>query len=173
MAASTTICFRPTRSRSRRPTARCRRRKIPPLANNVSRLGPRVPAFVISPFVPRGEGKVNVNKHVFEHASIPATILRRFCSPLSPPVSARLAASRDVGELLTLPADQPRKKSEFTALLAALDAVAGSQTRRTVGGAPAPVPLRKLGSDAEPEAFKEDFHGFIAFASATTGLGGR
>ena len=146
-------------------------RKIPPLANNVSRLGPRVPAFVISPFVPRGEGKVNVNKHVFEHASIPATILRRFCSPISPPVSARLAAARDVGELLSLPADQPRLKGDFAALLSALDAIAGSQTRRTSGGAPAPVPLRKLGADADPEALKEDFHGFIAFASATTGLG--
>ncbi|MGE0152022.1 MAG: alkaline phosphatase family protein [Reyranellaceae bacterium] len=148
-------------------------RKIPPLANNVSRLGPRVPAFVISPFVPRGEGKVNVAKDVFEHASIPATILRRFCSPISPPVSARLAAARDVGELLTLPADQPRPKSEFAALLAALNAVATSATRRATGGAPLPVPLRKLGADADSEAFKEDFHGFIAFASATTGLGGR
>ena len=154
------------------PDGTVSRRKIPPLANNVSRLGPRVPAFVISPFVPRGEGRVNVSKHVFEHASIPATILRRFCSPISPPVSARLAAARDVGELLSLPADQPRLKGEFAALLSALDAVAGSQTRRS-GGAPAPVPLRKLGSDADPEAFKEDFHGFIAFATATTGLGRR
>ena len=147
-------------------------RPIPPLANNVSRLGPRVPAFVISPFIPRGEGKVNVAKKVYEHASIPATVLRRFCSPQSPLVSARLAASNDPGDLLSLPADQPRLVGDFTQLLATLDAVAGSSTRR-INGVPTPVPMRKLASNADPEAYKEDFQGFIAYASALTGLGTR
>ena len=41
-------------------------RKIPPLANYVSRLGPRVPAFVISPYVPRGwDGKVSESGFLF------------------------------------------------------------------------------------------------------------
>jgi len=33
--------------------------------------------------------------------------------------------------------------------------------------------MRKLASNADPEAYKEDFQGFMAYASALTGLGTR
>ena len=84
-----------------------------------TRYGVRVPAFVISPWVKPG----SVSHALFDHASIPKTILRRFCpteleashipavsriaqdepSALSQQSSSR---RRDLGQLLTL--SQPR-----------------------------------------------------------------
>jgi phospholipase C len=66
------------------------------------RLGPRVPAFVISPWTPAR----SVLKDTFEHASIPATILRRFCSPHPPPMGPRVNSAADLRGALSL--DQPR-----------------------------------------------------------------
>jgi phospholipase C len=143
---------------------------IPPLANEVRRLGPRVPAFVISPYVRRGDGRVNVSHTVYEHASIPATILRRFCGPRAPVMSPRVSAAHDLRDLLTLPATEPRPEGDFASLLQVLDRVADSPPRRAPGAPPSPVPTRKLPPDTpDREAYKEDFHGFIAYASATTG----
>jgi hypothetical protein len=53
-----------------------------------------------------------------------------------------------------------------------LNEAANSSNRRN--DAPfSPVPLRKLiPEDADPESLKEDFQGFIAYASALTGRGG-
>jgi hypothetical protein len=49
----------------------------------------RVPAFVVSAWTPPGQ----VLHDNFEHCSIAATILRRFCSPHPPFMSARVAAA--------------------------------------------------------------------------------
>ena len=80
----------------------------------------RVPAFVISPWVKPG----SVSHTLFDHASIPKTILRRFCptelearSPASAvalrrqtshphALSSRVADAADLGQLLTL--NEPR-----------------------------------------------------------------
>jgi phospholipase C len=140
-------------------------RAIPPLANGIRQLGPRVPAFIISPFVAKGEGGVNVCKTVFEHASIPATIMRGFCSPRPAYLSDRVDQANDVRELLSL--DTARPASDFTALLALLD--------ETVDAEPSPelpknfVPTRKKPPGTPGET--EDFHGVIAYASTLTGRG--
>jgi phospholipase C len=70
----------------------------PLLGQNSGKLGPRVPAFVVSPWTPRR----TVLKDVFEHTSIPATILRRFCSPHPPSMGPRVAAARDLRGALSL-----------------------------------------------------------------------
>lgn len=153
-------------------------RQIPPLANSIRQLGPRVPAFVVSPFIP-GAGpdpravdpatartRLNVSKRVYEHASIPATILRRFCSPRAPFLGARVDAAHDLGDLLSLA--RPRPMSEFADLLARLDEVIAAPRNEPLVQA-APVPLRKKRHNSVGES--EDFHGFLAYASAKTGRG--
>ena len=142
-------------------------RQIPPLANGIRRLGPRVPAFVVSPYVPRGDGTVNASHTVYEHASIPATILRRFCGPRPPVMSPRVSEANDLRDLLTRPLAEPRPAEDFASLLQVLDRVADSEPRRAPGAPPSPVPTRKL--TPGQQTYNEDFHGFIAYASATTG----
>jgi phospholipase C len=78
-----------------------------PLRSGERRLGPRVPAFVVSPLIaPR-----TVLHTTFDHTSIGATIVRRFCGPNVPHVSDRMAAARDLQEAITL--DTPRPASDF------------------------------------------------------------
>jgi len=67
-------------------------------AQGTGRLGPRVPAFVVSPWTPAR----TVLKDTFEHASIPATILRRFCSPHPPSMGSRVDAAPDLRGSLSL-----------------------------------------------------------------------
>jgi phospholipase C len=70
----------------------------PLLGQNSGKLGPRVPAFVVSPWTPAGL----VLKDTFDHGTIAATILRRFCSPHPPSMGARVAAARDLRGALPL-----------------------------------------------------------------------
>jgi phospholipase C len=70
----------------------------PLLGQNSGKLGPRVPAFVVSPWTPAGL----VLKETFDHGTIAATILRRFCSPHPPSMGARVAAARDLRGALPL-----------------------------------------------------------------------
>lgn len=133
-----------------------------------------MPAFVISPFVPAKPGGINVSKLTFEHASIPATILRRFTAPAAagpdtvfhpPKLSPRTDAANDLRSLLTL--DQPRQVGEFLDLLDQLNVVANMDV--PPASPRANIPTRKLPMSADPEALKEDFHGFMAYASSITG----
>lgn len=71
---------------------------VPLIGQNSGKLGPRVPAFVVSPWTPAGL----VLKDVFDHTSIAATILRRFCSPHPPVMSPRVTAARDLRDALSL-----------------------------------------------------------------------
>jgi phospholipase C len=71
----------------------------PLLGQNSGKLGPRVPAFVVSPFTPAGL----VLKDTFDHGTIAATVLRRFCSPNPPFMSARVSAALDLRDALPLP----------------------------------------------------------------------
>lgn len=64
-------------------------------------LGARVPAVVVSPYVPRG----TVDKQVRDHASVPAT-LRALFAPGARPLTARDAWSAPFHTMLTL--DRPR-----------------------------------------------------------------
>jgi phospholipase C len=71
---------------------------VPLTGQNSGKLGPRVPAFIVSPWTPAGM----VLKDVFDHTSIAATILNRFCAPHPPILSARVSAARDLRDALPL-----------------------------------------------------------------------
>lgn len=77
--------------------------------------GPRVPAFLVSPWVKRGAayGSDSHNRQppevLFDHTSILRTILRRFCTPeggTTPSMTPRVAAANDLSVFLT--ETQPR-----------------------------------------------------------------
>jgi phospholipase C len=71
-----------------------------------SSYGVRVPTLVISPYVEAG-----VCDEVFDHTSIPKTILTRFSDRLEEALDElgpRTAEAKHLGELLTRPADDPR-----------------------------------------------------------------
>jgi hypothetical protein len=64
--------------------------------------GVRVPALVVSPWVPRG----SVSSIVFDHASIVKTVLLRFCRDANdqiPRMSGRVDGAHHLGTLLTSP----------------------------------------------------------------------
>jgi phospholipase C len=79
----------------------------PPLRGGFTTLGPRVPTFLVSPWIERQA----VIHSRFDHTSIGATILRRFAGPRPPRVSERLDAALDLRETLTLTAPRPRSES--------------------------------------------------------------
>jgi phospholipase C len=138
---------------------------IPALQNDVRQLGPRVPSFLVSPFIPRGEGKVNVSHQVFEHASVAATILRRFCSPYPPAMPPRIQAAADFRSVLTLPNARP--ETDFVTLSRVCNDVANSAERTS--GKHTPAWRRKLPRSAETELRNEDFGGLMAAMSSLTG----
>jgi phospholipase C len=129
----------------------------PPLRGGRTKLGPRVPTFVISPLIKPGE----VFKSRFDHTSIIATILRRFGGPRLPRVSPRVDAARDLREVLTS-ADAPLVRTEFARqslppVLATLSASEQSSLR----SARKPVDT--------PDSPKEDFHWLLSAMRLTTG----
>jgi len=68
-----------------------------------TRYGVRVPAFVVSPWVAAG----TVSHETFDHTSLIATMLRRFCldaASHAPPFSGRADAANDVGSILSVDA---------------------------------------------------------------------
>jgi phospholipase C len=143
---------------------------IPTLSVGEPRLGVRVPAFVISPLIP-GEaelGHLNVSHTVFDHTSIPATILRRFCGPRAPYMGDRWAAAKDMGELLTR--DDVRPWSDFALLRDEMAVIAAKPAARLTAGAETILapPLRKPATVDDAE---ENFAGLMAFASSIGGLG--
>jgi phospholipase C len=137
----------------------------PPLANGERRLGVRVPTFAVSPFIePMKQGKVNVSKTIYDHTSIPATILRTFCYPFTPSLGARTNYAADLRELLSL--DTARPRSDFDGLQAEMQQILSRPAPVLNGTIPA-APLRKPAvGDLE-----DDFKGLVAFASSITGVG--
>ena len=104
-----------------------------------TRYGVRVPAFVISPWVKAG----SVSHTLFDHATIPKTVLQRFCpSELEAPssgvahsretshrrhVTRRIAEAAHLGELLTL--NEPRLAPDRSALVDWFAAEQGTRAR--------------------------------------------
>jgi phospholipase C len=75
-----------------------------PAVSGVDRYGPRVPAFVVSPWVDRGKA----TDIVFDHTSIIKTIARRFLSAHPPDLGERVAAANDVSMVLRPSAREDR-----------------------------------------------------------------
>ena len=96
-----------------------------PLTGQYSgKLGPRVPAFVVSAWTPAGA----VLKDVFDHTSIAATILNRFCSPHPPVLSPRVSAAKDLRDALSL----TEARGQLTPLLGLPTQELPAATNRTV-----------------------------------------
>jgi phospholipase C len=66
------------------------------------RLGIRVPAVIVSPYIPRG----TVDHTVYEHASIPATATRLFLGDY-PLRSPREKTANTFDRVMTLPTPRP------------------------------------------------------------------
>ena len=111
-------------------------------------------------------GKVNVRHTIFDHTTIPATILRRFCEGKVPIMGARTSAIADVGEMLTR--DTPRPRAEFEQLAREMKQVA-TRTAGTVQGKVPRSPMRR----PQLARVEDEFTNLIAFASAVTGGGKR
>ena len=122
----------------------------PPLLGDLRRYGPRVPAFVVSPFVGAGA----VSHTLYDHTTIPATILRRFCSPHPPKLGPRADAANDLRDLM-LPTARPR--SAFNALHDQMMAVRNRP-------APPAQPARKL----RPWTDEDDFHSLLSYVRSFT-----
>ncbi len=88
----------------------------PHIGGNTQTLGVRVPTFVISPLIKPGR----VFHRHFDHTSIGATVLRRFCRripglnmPTNPPfLSERMESAYDLSEVLEL-ANSPVPRFDF------------------------------------------------------------
>jgi phospholipase C len=133
-----------------------------PLGGSLTTLGPRVPAFVVSPLVARGAAHGTTFDDRFDHTSIGATILRRFAGQRPPPrISPRLDGANDLRTTLTLTA--PRPRSEFVDLFKGLpplpELAAVKRSKLPSRGAP-------IGS---PDGTNEDFHWLLACVRLTTG----
>lgn len=82
---------------------------FPHSGGNTHTLGVRVPTLVISPLIKPG----SVFHRRFDHTSIGATVLRRFCHPTQPPhLSARMDSAFDLSEVLEL-SDSPVPRFDF------------------------------------------------------------
>jgi phospholipase C len=114
-------------------------------AFDFTRLGPRVPAVVISPHVPPG----TVDTQAHDHASIPAT-LRALFAPAASPLTRRDAWSAPFHHVLTLPV--PRTD------LPDLSAHAATLTAAVTAPPAAAIPVAAPGSAGAPpyyEAFTD------------------
>jgi phospholipase C len=117
----------------------------PPLAKDgvhdddpsLRRLGVRVPAFVVSPWVEPG----HVAKKLYDHTSILKTALLRFCGKPIPSMGARTENANDLGSILTR--STPLLPARFTAKLQphAIKTVSNSP----VGGIGATIRRRIIG----------------------------
>lgn len=64
--------------------------------SGIDHYGVRVPTFVVSPWVDAG----SVSKVVFDHTSIPKTIIRRFLHANPPDMGERVTAANDLSQVL-------------------------------------------------------------------------
>jgi phospholipase C len=111
--------------------------------------GPRVPALVVSPWIPRG----TVTSEIYDHTSIVKTILLRFCRGADgsiPNMGARVTNANHLGGLLTLGAARAKPKpAALKPLIAMTGAWVASEVEEALqaqatGEAPSPPPPNEL-----------------------------
>jgi phospholipase C len=115
------------------------------------RRGPRVPTFVVSPWVGRGA----VGKTLYDHTSIISTVMRGFCSPHPPKISPRADAANDLRDLIQ-PTRRPR--ADYNAVYSRLAAI-----RDQPRNPPVPPPQRLK---ASPD--RDDFHAVMRYVRSFT-----
>jgi phospholipase C len=106
-------------------------------------LGMRVPAVVVSPLIPRG----TIDQRVHEHASVPATVLRRFGGGV---LTSRDADAQDCLDLLSLA--KPRSDAPTTLPLpsgSALPKVVRGGPRQLAAARPRPAREQLLAAPAD------------------------
>jgi phospholipase C len=88
---------------------------------NFRQYGPRVPAVIVSPLIPKNL----IDHRTYDHASIPATVEKIFGIP---PLTQRDARARDVTSLVSLPEPRPTPATlpEPVPLPATAEAAAGA-----------------------------------------------
>lgn len=113
--------------------------------------GPRVPAWVVSPWSERAK----VSHTVYDHASILKTILKRFCrqSGQLPDMGARVGAANDLGGILTL--TTPRSPTALSAYAHLIDRIA-VRRREDFEHAMAMVAARQPLKPQEPDALQQE-----------------
>jgi phospholipase C len=111
--------------------------------------GPRVPALVVSPWIPRGV----VSSAIYDHTSLIKTILLRFCRGADgsiPNMGARVTNANHLGGLLTLGAARPKPKpAALKPFIATTGAWFGAEVTdallaQAAGEAPSPPPPNEL-----------------------------
>jgi phospholipase C len=114
-------------------------------------LGPRVPAFVISPWV----GKASVSKTVYDHTSIIKTILARFCRKADgtvPDMGARVRAAQHLGGLLTEPTARPAiPRTSYQKLIKQSQAWGAQLARHALSPAADVIPAQQSLTDFQEE----------------------
>jgi phospholipase C len=116
--------------------------------------GPRVPAVVISPLVPRN----TIDHRAYDHTSIPATVERLFDLQ---PLTARDRAARDVLALASLPA--PRDVADDVIALPREMSLA----HRNIALDALAVPIPDASRPDEPVEVAPNLPGFIYLAART------
>lgn len=71
--------------------------ELAPLKSTIKQLGPRVPAFIVSPWVKKG----GVSHTIFDHTAITSAILRRFYGSIPDAMSQRVKEAHNIFDLLT------------------------------------------------------------------------
>jgi phospholipase C len=146
----------------------------PPLGDSRRTMGPRVPTFVISPLIEAG----SVFHERFDHTSIGATILRRFCGRHHPKVSERLDHARDLRSVLGL-RDTSVPRTDFglfgsTRPIPELSTGTFGPNRIEIGSSnlQREPPNKKILLSLDSDLKKEDFHWFLRISSLFTGISG-
>jgi len=137
--------------------------EVPPVVSHVDgfkstspafsfdRLGVRVPAVVISPYVEAG----TVDHTVYEHASVPATVTQQFIG--DPQVNAPFAREKWAATFLHLLQDQPPRNDwpSFAATPKVARPRAGASTTPPAAAPEPPRPLSSLLRQQIDETFAE------------------
>ncbi len=114
-------------------------------------LGPRVPAFVISPWV----GKASVSKTVYDHTSIIKTILARFCRKADgtvPDMGARVRAAQHLGGVLTESSARPAiPRTAYQSLVKQSQAWGAQLARHAMSPTAEAIPAQQSLTDFQEE----------------------
>ena len=114
-----------------------------PEVSDIHRLGVRVPALVVSPWVERGR----VHHSIYDHTSIIKTVLTRFLPDTYPGMGPRVAWAPDLGELLS--GSSPREDSLLLGH--------PSRSRLSVSSATPPSPVGRPGQPVHFHTFMRRF----------------
>jgi phospholipase C len=130
--------------------------------------GPRVPAVIVSPLIPRN----TIDHRPYDHASIPATIERLFNLA---PLTARNRGARDLVSLASLPSPRPvvsdvialGPEDAFAHRNITLDALETEVPPASRPDDPIEPEIQRTSREGAPAKFDRNLPGFIYLAART------